>query len=55
MGRNYKEQAVYDYLHDNKPVKGKLLWSVLHKFWRHNFHRGFYKQLRNKLRYGTKK
>ena len=32
MGKSYKEQAAYDYLHDNKKVKGKLFYSILKHF-----------------------
>lgn len=28
MGKSYKQQATYDYLHQNKEVKGKLLYAV---------------------------
>lgn len=36
MSKNRKEQAAYDYLHNNKPVRGKVLWSILNKWNRHN-------------------
>lgn len=33
MSKTYKEQATYDYLHDNKEVKGKL-WYAVKKFFK---------------------
>lgn len=40
MSNNRKQQAAYDYLHGNKPVRGKVLWSILNKWNRHNFEWG---------------
>lgn len=41
MSNNRKQQAAYDYyLHKNKPVRGKLLWSILNKWNRHNLEWG---------------
>lgn len=37
MGKNYKQQAIYDYIHSNKSIKGKLLRSIFKKWIRHNF------------------
>lgn len=36
MSNNRKQQAEYDKIHSNKTVRGKLLWSVLNKWRRHN-------------------
>ena len=36
MGKNYKEQAEYDYCHFDKKIKKKLLQSIENKFARHN-------------------
>lgn len=37
MGKNYKQQAIYDYIHGNKSIKDKLLMSIFKKWVRHNF------------------
>ena len=37
MSNNKKQQAEYDKRNGNKAVRGKLLWSVLNKWRRHNF------------------
>ena len=37
MSKTHKHQATYDYLHDNKEVKGKLLLGVKRYFNRLNF------------------
>lgn len=37
MSKDRKQQAAYDYLHHNKPVRGKLLWSIFNKWNRHNY------------------
>lgn len=36
MSNNRKQQAEYDKIHGNKVARGKLLWSVLNKWRRHN-------------------
>ena len=36
MSNNRKQQAEYDKRNGNKVVRGKLLWSVLNKWRRHN-------------------
>lgn len=36
MGKNYKEQTAYDYLHENKPVKFSLLIKLFKKWRRYN-------------------
>ena len=35
MSNNRKQQAEYD-LKNGRPVRGKLLWSVRNKWWRHD-------------------
>ena len=35
MSNSRKQQAEYD-LKNGRPVRGKLLWSVLNKWWRHD-------------------
>lgn len=51
MGKDYKQQAEYDYLNGNGRVPWGLLQRLRRKFWRHNFDIGFYRWLRNKIRY----
>nr|DAH86264.1 MAG TPA: hypothetical protein [Caudoviricetes sp.] len=46
MSNNRKQQASYDYLHKNKPVRGKLLWSILNKWNRHNCEWGEWRKMR---------
>lgn len=37
MGKNYKEQATYSYLHDTgRSISRKLLYRLKRKWWRHN-------------------
>ena len=36
MSNNRKQQAEYDKRNGNKVVRGKLLWSVRNKWWRHD-------------------
>ena len=36
MSNNRKQQAEYDKRNGNKVVRGKLLWSVLNKWRRHD-------------------
>lgn len=41
MGKNFREQAAYDYLHDKEEkVKNRYFWSIMRKWWRHNFNIG---------------
>lgn len=37
MSKTYKHQATYDYLHNNKEVKGKLLKGIKKFFMNVNF------------------
>lgn len=37
MGKTYKEQATYDYLNNNKEVKGKLYYGIKKFFNRCNW------------------
>ena len=37
MSNNRKQQAEFDKRNGNKVVRGKLLWSVLNKWRRHDF------------------
>ena len=46
MGKTYKHQATYDYLHDNKPVKGNILYGIKRYFNRLNFKRWDYSRLK---------
>ena len=39
MSKTYKHQATYDYLHNNKEVKGKLLKGIKKFFMNVNFPR----------------
>lgn len=50
MGKNYKEQASYDLLHNDKEIDGKLKRSVVRRWYRHNFHLGWYRKYRNVLK-----
>lgn len=41
MGKNFREQAAYDYLHDKKEkIKIKHFWSIMRKWQRLNFNIG---------------
>ena len=41
MGKNFHEQAAYDYLHDKEEkIKIKHFWSIMRKWQRHNFNIG---------------
>ena len=37
MGKTFKEQDAYDYLHDNKEVPKNRLWKIIRFFNRVNF------------------
>ena len=37
MSKSFKHQATYDYLHSNKPVRGKLLKGIKKFFMNINF------------------
>ena len=50
MGKNYKEQAAYDYLHENKPVKFFLLIKLFKKWRRYNWDIGEARHRRNQLK-----
>lgn len=45
MSKTYKHQATYDYLHDNKDIKGKLLLGVKRYFNRLNFPKWNYSRM----------
>ena len=48
MSNNFKEQAAYDYMHDNKgKIKPKYKRSVLNKWRRYNFDIAEYRVIRN--------
>lgn len=50
MGKNFKEQASYDLLHNKRAQSTKLECIVRKKWCRHNFHWGWYKKYRNILK-----
>ena len=51
MSNNFKEQAAYDYMHDNKgKIKSKYKRSVLNKWRRYNFDIAEYRVIRNRKR-----
>ena len=51
MSNNFKEQAAYDYMHDNKgKIKPKYKHSVLNKWRRYNFDIAEYRVIRNRKR-----
>ena len=50
MGKNFKEQASYDLLHNKRAKSTKLECIVRKKWYRHNFHWGWYKKYRNILK-----
>ena len=51
MSNNFKEQAAYDYMHDNKgKIKPKYKHSVLNKWRRYNFEIAEYRVIRNRKR-----
>ena len=51
MSNNFKEQAAYDYMHDNKgKIKLKYKYSVLNKWRRYNFEIAEYRVIRNRKR-----
>ena len=51
MSNNFKEQAAYDYMHDNKgKIKSKYKRSVLNKWRRYNFEIAEYRVIRNRKR-----
>lgn len=45
MSNNYREQAMYDYRHENKIVKGKILKNVLRHLNKLNFKKDDYSRL----------
>ena len=51
MSNNFKEQAAYDYMHNNEgKIKPKYKRSVLNKWSRHNFEIAEYRVIRNRKR-----
>ncbi len=51
MSNNFKEQAAYDYMHDNKrKIKPKYKRSILNKWRRYNFDIAEYRVIRNRKR-----
>ena len=56
MSKTYKHQATYDYLHNNKEVKGKLLKGIKKFFMNVNFPRWDFSRIswyKHKNRYGN--